>query len=1371
MTSLINKALEEKNNLTSKIEDELANKCELEPDVYGDKPFEEPLDFWLKKLSNYETLELTPDRVRSNHIDYLINDYTFKINEKLSRELRALAKVQKTTLYTVLLSAFYVLLAKLSGQKDVVIGTLPDNCEHTHTPEIFFANPLPLRCEINLNDSAQMFIAKIHQEVTQATTHQEFSFEKLVNALGIEENTLRHPIFQVMFSLQNFRHHHSANKNLSFIDNDLVDDRDQQRSAKYDFSLSHNDTQSEIKGQFNYAISLFDEASIQRIMQMYQRVLQNFVQDPMQSIAQIDVISVQERNTLLHTWNQTDEFYPQGKTLSQLFEQQVRQVPDNIALVFGEHQLTYGQLNEKANQLAHVIRERYQSKYNQQIQSDTLIALYLDRSVEMIISIMAVLKSGGAYVPISPEYPQARTQFALTDTKAAFIITQHQYLSKLEDWVADFSQIPSLIAADNSAVTANSPVTNLTPVNAATDLAYVIYTSGTTGQPKGVMIEHAAFISFIYGINSQLSNKTNSVLSLTQYTFDIFGMEYAAPFLTGGCIVLSDIGAAHRDLAKHSANINIIQQTPSTWEVFFHGQISNLSLSHIQILVGGESGSSNLFKKLAQTFSSVHQVYGPTETSIWSTCSLYHEGSEKIIGKPLKNESVYVLSDEMAPVPMGAKGELYIAGMGLARGYLNRPELTAERFIDNPFMAEVDQNKGNNRLYKTGDLVRWLADGSLEYLGRNDSQVKIRGFRIELGEIESALLQLNKIKQAVVILREKEGDKCLSLYYVSDEAVNIEDLREHLSQQLPDYMLPRNYTKIDSVPLTINGKLDKQALPEPEFISSNDYIAPKNELEELLCVIWQSVLGVDRVGVQDNFFGIGGDSIVSIQLVSKLRQAGFDLQVYAIFDAPTVAQLAHLLSESAIAKKNNIEQGALSGSFDLLPIQQCFFDKSLLNPGYLNQAFMLKIPGDILPVDIELALKSLAQRHDVLRCNFDLSEHGYRQHYHENTTPWMTPLQSLEVSELNELLLHQQLTAWQSCFNLTNGPLWQAGHLTGYADYSARLFFACHHLLIDDISQNIISKDMELLLNKQPLTTKSSSYRQWSDAVKKYAKSYADETSYWRSVIADQITLPDTDYINDYTICLSKVQTMILLREANDGYHTEVNDLLLSALALAMNEVFDRPVNHITLKGHGREMVDDRLDISQTVGCFTTLYPVKLINAEGLSDTIINTKEMLRAIPNEGIGYGALIQAGALTSVLPKICFNYLGQVDNDSTQTGSEMWQIIEEDCGQMVAVENTDELHLNINGVVQNGVLQFNIASCLSSEKGQCFADTFEEALIAVARQGKSAAQMGGVKTPSDYGVESLSIEALRDLEDLFENKQPEKTEIKNNNNVIEV
>ncbi|CAH6926811.1 hypothetical protein VCHA29O37_30001 [Vibrio chagasii] len=908
----------------------------------------------------------------------------------------------------------------------------------------------------------------------------------------------------------------------------------------------------------------------------------------------------------------------------------------------------------------------------------------------------------------------------------------------------------------------------------------MIYTSGSTGMPKGVMNQHDGVVNRLQWMQDAYQLQSiDRVLQKTPYSFDVSVWEFLWPLQTGAALVVAKPDG-HKDpvyLAEviQQQDISVLHFVPSMLAAMLHGADWSACRSVKKVVCSGEALPFTLQKDFfaTGTQAELHNLYGPTEAAIdvsYWVCDPVTELKVVPIGQPIANIQLHVLGEQGQMLPVGAPGELHISGIGVARGYLNRPELTAEKFITNPFASIEDKAKGYDRMYKTGDLVRWLPNGTLEYLGRNDFQVKIRGLRIELGEIEHALTSEPSVQQAVVIARTRRerGDQYLAAYLIATEGQTIEEevLREALNSQLPDYMVPDTFTELDTIPLTINGKVDRKALPEPEFVVQEAYVTPRTDLEMQLCEIWQVVLGLKQVGVTDNFFRIGGDSIISIQLVSRLRREGFTLQTKAVFEAPTIRQLALKLADNKSEVAIDAEQGVLKGKFALLPIQKWFFELSLAEPHHFNQSFMLSLPGAITRHQIEQALEQLAAHHDILRAGYYSDEkcsdgEEWRQCYYADCSAAMAPLQQLDVSTLDEEALQTQLSDWQAGFDLAQGPLWQAAHLTSYADGSARLFFAAHHLIIDAVSWRILAEDIQQLLTGQELASKTSSYRQWVAGVQDYAASHTAEVGYWKTMMAGQAELPAPQEPQHYQVKLSQEQTVRLLQQAGGGYNTEVNDLLLSALGLALCETLGRDVNHITLEGHGREAINNTLDVSRTVGWFTTQYPVRLNAAGELADIVVQTKEMLRAVPNKGLGYGALVSTGVLEGRLPAISFNYLGQFGQEARQQTS-LWQLTGELSGQDIALKNGLPDLLSINGAVHQGQLSFDVGASLPTELSERFVHEFEYALNIVVDHACRVSKQDTVTTPSDFSVDGLSIEHLANLKEQFEAEPSDSDEL---------
>ncbi|WP_232789950.1 non-ribosomal peptide synthetase [Serratia sp. H1n] len=1028
-------------------------------------------------------------------------------------------------------------------------------------------------------------------------------------------------------------------------------------------------------------------------------------------------------------------------TIHGMFEAQAARTPEHIALVFDGVSLTYRQLNEQANRLAAYLRTHFV------LQPDDLIGLCLERSERMIVSILAVLKAGAAYVPFSPDMPAERMRWTIDNIQSSVILTELNSQETLAELID--TEKTTLLCVDDPqfmAKVAGQPVANQVSSTGAGNLIYVIFTSGTTGTPKGVMIEHRSVANLIEAQRNvfgteicQAGEQAKNYLFYSNYTFDAHVLDVFSPLLSGHCLhMLSDDARLNFDtLAAY-----IQQQAIDIGFVPPALLNNNETLRLSTLILGGEVANSSTMERYTEQGVKVVNCYGPTETTVFVTSNVFQPGdSNTLIGQPIDNAGAYILDRDLRPVPVGAVGELYISGDCVGRGYLNNPDATHQAFIANPFQRHEDQTRGrHDRLYKTGDVVRYLNDGNIDYIGRADSQVKIRGFRIELTEIENCLAQYPRVEQVVVLAQQQDpGHKSLVAYYVSPEELPVATLSEHLQQRLPAYMIPAAYVHLTALPMTINNKLDRRALPVPIFTDEANYVAPGNESEMLVCRAFAQVLQLKEsaVGITDDFFRLGGDSISSIQLANKLKQlSGYHLTVKDIFAYRTAKALsAYLLKcQGDNAAVIQSEQGMLAGELPLSPIQRWFFQAvesgRLPESGHWNQAFMVKVPA--LDVGLlRLSVAKLVEYHDVLRvvyANDPVAGH-YRQ------TIATLPFDAINQHDFTAVQLEAQLTAWQNRFDLEQGPLCHIGYIAGYADDTARIHVAVHHLNIDAVSWRIIKDDLHRLYQffaeqgdnldatvdaQTILGPKGTSYRQWVNALQDYpvvaVKNHQDERGYWDSLTADlpawhqRLETHRVGKLNRTTICLSPEYTHSLLREIHPVYHTEVNDILLTVLADALSQLVGGDSQYVLLEGHGREAIFDQVDVNNTVGWFTCMYPVNLcVEHRNIVHNLPLIKERLRAPAHHGLGYGVLFDYPAQS--MPAVTFNYLGQFDGE--QRDGE-WAFVKDSAGEALSPNNRTTDFLALNGGVLNGQLQFLVEGELSAEQLECFATTYQQRLI---------------------------------------------------------
>ncbi|MDD2706957.1 MAG: amino acid adenylation domain-containing protein [Verrucomicrobiae bacterium] len=1298
-------------------------------DCLSGENLERELAYWKNNLQDCETLELPVDKPRPPEVDYHGDYFAFNLDEDISRQARQCAKKYGTTPYTVFLSAFYILLHKYSGQSDIVVGAPTANRHYAQLENLigFFVNSTPMRFRLAQTPDIKSLMENTAASLADMQSHQDLPFEKLVDLLGVPKDPSRHPLIQVMFSVQSFGSLDQKNGPGLFKN---IDTTESYKIAKYDLSLFIDDSQERFSCGFNYATSLFTRAAIERMASHYNAVLRAFLSGENRRIKDINLLTGDEFETIIRNWNKTALDYGRDQTIAEAFEAQAMKTPGQTALVFGGEKLTYRQLNQQANQIAAALKKDYLQNFGEAIKPGALVGLYLDRSVQMIAAILGILKAGAAYVPFDRADPAGRLQYKIEDCACKMMLTSSAC-------AADLAFLPPGRPARweidrHTTEIAAQPDSNPNRINRATDLAYVIYTSGSTGQPKGVMLEHYGVINLAASHRQSFNiGEQSTILQFAPVSFDASVSTLFTTLLNGGTLCLCP-EETRKDTQKLGElivqnRVTLIDIPARLLEVFPR----DLDLSHLRcIITAGEVCDQKTMDYWSGKVRLIN-AYGPTEGAVCATFSIHAKGkSNKNIGKPIGNKKVYVLNSDLTPLPVGAPGELYLGGDGLARGYLNRPEITRERFMANPFLKEGGPTPREARIYKTGDLVRWLDNGELEFLGRNDDQVKIHGYRIELGEIEQRLSAIEGISLCAVKVFERENSKCLCAYYSRISKISENQIRNQLAAVLPDYMTPAYYVELESFPLNTSGKIDRKALPSPDLsLERAAYTAPGAPLEKTLCETFQKLLHVDKIGVNDDFFKNGGDSILSIQLCSALKKAGISCAVKDLFKNPTVKKLAnHLSSPQGPAIPIIRETGVLEGEFELLPIQKWFFDKvesgSFGRPNHWNQSFMLKVPP-LDPEAIKRAISALTGHHDMLRATFK----GRTQKY--NPAIAVPKLKLLDRSGLADEKLFAILTEWQSGFDIENGPLWQIGYITGYPDGGARLFFAFHHLIIDAVSWRIISDDFRRVYDGEPLNEKGSSYRQWVHEMGHYRQTHREEAAYWENVLG---SLPAHPIANDQhksiqrtpsfrEVRFEKEFTAQLLKEAHAAYATSINDLLLTAAAYMLKDWLGGGLQGITLEGHGRENINPAIDHSHTVGWFTNTYPVKLEVGRDMSATIMGIKENLTRIPNKGIGFGACL-SGNKKQRLPPITFNYLGQLDGaDDVNT----WPFAAEPAGQSTAAENSDTSLIAMNGFVAEGELRFQFMTNLGEQATAQCAQNFERTLKTVVEHCLAARRTG--------------------------------------------
>jgi len=1024
------------------------------------------------------------------------------------------------------------------------------------------------------------------------------------------------------------------------------------------------------------------------------------------------------------------------------FEEMVSRFPAHPAIIWQQHPITYQQLDTAANALAQQLYPH--------ITAEEPVIILMEKQPQWLVAMLAILKAGGCYLPIAIDTPAQRVQLIAEDAGVRQVITSECHATQVTTLFADQDSIN--ITYLPQTITAN-PQLVPPPRREAAQAGAILYTSGTSGKPKGVIIEQAALVALVVEADYIRIHPDDRFIFLANPAFDAASFEIWGALLNGASLVIPE------DTLTIISDANqlktLMQQQPLSIMWLTRSLFDALYLADNQLfnqlrylLVGGEALTPTIMKQLAaQPLRPEHILngYGPTECTTFTTVYAIPANEQHVtipLGKAINGRRLWVMDNYGQPVPEGAPGELYVGGLGVARCYLNQPDQSKQRFIYHPQLK--------CRLYRTGDRVRQLADGNLDYLGRIDNQVKIRGFRIEPDEVAMALLHLPGVQQSAVTVWQAGTQKQLAAWLVPLEGsvLDIALLRQILEERLPEYMIPSSFNLLNRLPLTANGKLDEKALPAPATSISHQYCAPRDALEQEICAAWQKVLNLDEVGIHDNFFRIGGDSIQSILLVTELRKAGYSLDVGEINRSPTVAKMAQTLQRQV--EQMTQEQQVISGACPLLPVQQWFFEQNFVQPHHWNQAFMVRLPDGLATTQLQSALQQLAQQHDMLRTHYCIAPDVIEQWIEEDENFAPPKLTEFDAASYSATGLEDQLTALQADLNYEQGPVWRAALIRRHPDGHDRLWFAFHHLIIDVVSWRILSQDLQQLIEQGKLGNKSTSYRRWALAQQEYLQQHPDDVLWWQQVLTTSDADPAFKAVaapQSLTISFTAQQTQQLLRDAGQAWNTNINDLLLAALARALSQISGRHQHRIILEGHGREPWDEHIDLSQTVGWFTTLFPVNLQAETDIASTIVATKEMLRQIPAKGIGYGIAHQQALLgKTTQPTIAFNYLGVLSSSQ-----EVWSLVTEHCGKTVNDKNKSIYALTLDGAVSDGQLRFFINSQLPEQQTQQVAAAFEQALDEVITLCCEKAQQLPQLTASDYGPVALSEARLAQLQQL--------------------
>ena len=1320
-----------------------------------------------------------------------------RLSIETTARLKAFAQNHHLTVNTLLQGAWAVLLQHYSGEQDIVFGATRA-CRRSALADAdsmvgLFINTLPMRVQVQPNMRLIDWLQVLRD---QQIALREYEHTPLVKVQAWSEVPRGTPLFESLVVFENY----SLDTALRASGGAWVN-RGFQYIGQTNYPLTivaYAD--AELLLRVEYDRRQFDQETAKRMLGHLSTLLEGMVSDPDQQLWELPVVTRNEEKLLLSCWDRGSIRYPKADCLHHQFERQVKQTPFAVAVTCDGQSLTYRSLNCRANRLAYRLRTH-------NVGPDTLVGLCVERSIEMIVGMLAILKAGGAYVPLDPSYPKDRLAFMLEDSGVSILLTQQHLGSGLPQHEANVVYLD----ADSVGASASDTSEDANPDSGARpdNLAYVIYTSGSTGKPKGTRITHYNVVRLFQSTDDWLHFNSSDVWTLFHsYAFDFTVWEIWGALLYGGRLVVVpySVSRSPEEFAAliKQERVTVLNQTPSAFRQLMPNVIATVSPDQLtlrHVIFGGEALELQSLKPWIDRYGDQRphlvNMYGITETTVHVTYRPITQadlssGVGSIIGKPIPDLRVYVLNQHRKLVPIGIAGEMYVGGAGVARGYLQRPELTAERFIPDPF-----SNEPTAKLYRSGDLARWLPNGDLEYLGRIDQQVKIRGFRVELGEIESVLSQHPSVREAVVVARDDTpGDPSASLgtgkrlvaYFVAEDGVVIDDIRSRIQAMLPEYMVPSAFVRLPSLPLTQNGKVDRRALPIPDQARpelSQRYVAPDTPVEKTLSQIWGTVLGVKDVGIHDNFFELGGDSILSIQVIARARQSGLQLTARDLFKRPTVAELA---TTCTTLRSIQPEQDQVTGAVSLTPIQHWFFEQNLPQVHHWNQAFLFETLVELDLTILEGALQHVVKHHDAFRLRFKKDSSAWHQFYaedSENVSLTRIDLSALPHTEQEQALL-SAATNLQAMLNLSEGPIVRAAHFALGSHSPGRLLLIIHHLVVDGVSWRVLMEDLEAAYGAfrdertVPLPPKTTSFQIWSDRLRELARQPAlrEELNYWLSVSDIRRTQIPIEVgprrINlevsaqTVNVRLSREETRALLQQVPAAYHTQIDDVLLTALGQCLSTWTGADSLLVDVERHGREDIADDIDLSRTIGWFTTIFPVRLDlrPGEGLPDTLKRVKEQLRQIPHHGLGYGVLrylsddpTVAKTLRSVPEaEVSFNYLGQFDQ--VLSGSALFRFAEESCGPWHSPQGKRRHLLEVLALVSNGCFEARWVYSQNMHRRETIehlAENFLSTLRSIITySGRS--EIGGY-IPSDFPLAKLDQQSLNqvlrnytEVEDLY-------------------
>ena len=1236
--------------------------------------------YWAKIIKKLPVLELPTDRKRPTVQSFCGMHVRTVLSTDEYDGIKKLAGEYKTTDNIIFLSILMILLSMYSNQQDVVIGTPVLGRTHKDTERLLgmFVNTIVISGKVEKDNRISNFLKTMISECTEAYNHQDFPFDRMVEMLDKPRELSRNPLFDVMYVFQD------QMSTLKSNDLWISEAETAEGNSKFDLSFIISSVLDSYSITLEFCTDLYVMKSAERFLIHFKNLIHDIIEKPYAKISELSVVGKAEQSLILNNFEKHITYLPNSNTIMEQLVRIVEKYPEQIALVSANRSMTYKEFNDLTNKFAAGLQ------YSGIVKGD-IIGIITKKNFETICSIISVIKAGAVYLPVDEALPIERITYMIDDCKPKMIITIDNYVwkNKIE------SHIKGEVTSYNEILMRGEKSQYICPSLNCNDLAYIIYTSGTTGKPKGTLVEHSGVVNLgEMFVNDFKVTSKDIILQFANYVFDASIWEITMALLTGATLAIPDLDVV-TDMKKFVAFLAEQHVTIATLPPQYYEQLQDAISLRILITAGSEA-SAKIVRKAVVLNDIYINAYGPTETTVCATYWKYDSNTyiDKCvpIGRPIPNMNVFILQGNTL-CGIGMIGEICVSGIGVSRGYLNQQELTKNKFVDNPFST--------GKLYRTGDLGRWKEDGNIEFLGRIDDQLKIRGYRIELREIESCIKEISNISDSVVICQKNKDSECLVAYYVSKVQIQPELILEHLRRYLPEYMIPNLYMQIDSIPITINGKVDKKALPVVEW-KGVIYEQASTQEEIILADLFEKILGIQNCGIYENFYQVGGDSIKAIRMISRLNELGYEIKINDFLLAKNIKQIAKNLKKKEV--KHRYSQLPISGELSLAPIQSEFFNWNLNNKSHFNQSVLLEFLMELDEEKVIEIFNCLTKHHDILRLNFQNDgkqrirgiEEGNLYDYES------CDLKGMDDTEVRKYIEKHNNDVQQSMVPEFD-PLVKI--VLYRCDKKNYLFIVIHHMAIDIISWQILMDDFSKLymqnLNGKELqpTPKTASYKEWFYALSEYAYSERalEEIDYWnmlsKKVHSTKKPLFEKGCLKKTILSFVPTETERLLKLCN-VLSVEFLHVLVGGIAYALcNNEGDSIC--IEIEGHGRNQEFSQLSVEHTVGWFTNKYPVLIYKRQNLEQTIIDTKNAFSRTPHNGLGYGILTQKGMCKPIPAKVLVNYFG---NSNIENKSELFVESSLSKGQESAIGNIPFEGIMFNCDIVNKKLNINIQSIIN-------------------------------------------------------------------------